>query len=113
MSDPAGATHDLDAVVRQALAWHGAGRAVAVATVARTWGSSPRPAGSKLAVNDAGEFVGSVSGGCIEAAVITAALEIIAGAPAQRLEFGVSDASAWEVGLACGGKVLVFVEAVT
>ena len=54
-----------------------------------------------------------MSGGCIEAAVITAALEVIAGAPAQRLEFGVSDAAAWEVGLACGGKVLVFVEAVT
>ena len=88
-------------------------QAFVLATVVRTWGSSPRPAGSKLAVDDTGAFVGSVSGGCIEAAVITAALDVIAGAPAQRLGFGVSDAAAWEVGLACGGKVEVFVEAVT
>lgn len=109
----ADATHDTGAVLAQAAAWQAAGKGVAIATVVRTWGSSPRPAGSKLAVDDTGAFVGSVSGGCIEAAVITAALDVIAGAPAQRLEFGVSDASAWEVGLACGGRVEVFVEAVT
>lgn len=109
----ADATHDTDAVLAQAAAWKAAGKGVAIATVVRTWGSSPRPAGSKLAVDDTGAFVGSVSGGCIEAAVITAALDVIAGAPAQRLGFGVSDAAAWEVGLACGGKVEVFVEAVT
>jgi len=106
------ATHDLDAVVRQALAWRAAGRKVALATVARTWGSSPRPAGSKLAVNDAAEFVGSVSGGCIEGAVIQEALEVMAAGASRMLEFGVSDETAWEVGLACGGRVEVFVEAV-
>jgi len=106
------ATHDLDAVVAQALAWRAAGRAVALATVARTWGSSPRPAGSKLAVNDATEFVGSVSGGCIEGAVIQEALEVMAAGASRMLEVGVSDETAWEVGLACGGKVEVFVEAV-
>jgi xanthine dehydrogenase accessory factor len=106
------ATHDLDAVVHQALAWRAAGRGVALATVAHTWGSSPRPAGSKLAVNDATEFVGSVSGGCIEGAVIQEALEVMTTGVSRLLEFGVSDETAWEVGLACGGKVSVFVEAV-
>lgn len=109
----ADAMHDLDAVLAQAARWKADGRGVALATVVRTWGSSPRPAGSKLAVNDAGEFVGSVSGGCIEAAVITEAIEIIGGAPPRLLAFGVSDESAWEIGLACGGRVEVFVEAVT
>jgi len=106
------ATHDLDAVVHQALAWRAAGQKVALATVARTWGSSPRPAGSKLAVSAAAEFVGSVSGGCIEGAVIQEALEVMASGASRVLEFGVSDETAWEVGLACGGKVEVFVEAV-
>ena len=106
------ATHDLDAVVHQALAWRAAGQKVALATVARTWGSSPRPAGSKLAINAAAEFVGSVSGGCIEGAVIQEALEVMASGASRVLEFGVSDETAWEVGLACGGKVEVFVEAV-
>lgn len=106
------ATHDLDAVLAQALAWRDAGRGVALATVIRTWGSSPRPAGSKLAVDDAGAFVGSVSGGCIEAAVIGDALEVIADGAPRVLAFGVSDAAAWEVGLACGGRVEVFVERV-
>jgi xanthine dehydrogenase accessory factor len=106
------ATHDLDAVVAQALAWRASGRKVALATVARTWGSSPRPAGSKLAVNDVTEFVGSVSGGCIEGAVIQEALEVMETGASRVLEFGVSDETAWEVGLACGGKVEVFVEAV-
>lgn len=109
----ADATHDLDAVLAQAAAWKAAGKGVALATVVRTWGSSPRPAGSKLAVDDAGGFVGSVSGGCIEAAVITEALAIIAGAPPKVLGFGVSDETAWEVGLACGGKIEVFVEALS
>jgi xanthine dehydrogenase accessory factor len=107
------ATHDLDGVVAQALAWRAAGHKVALATVAKTWGSSPRPAGSKLAVNDVTEFVGSVSGGCIEGAVIQEALEVMASGQSRMLEFGVSDETAWEVGLACGGNVQVFVEAVT
>jgi len=106
------ATHDTDAVVAQALAWLAAGRKVALATVSRTWGSSPRPAGSKLAVSDAAEFVGSVSGGCIEGAVIQEALEVMASGGSRVLSFGVSDETAWEVGLACGGKIEVLVEAV-
>jgi xanthine/CO dehydrogenase XdhC/CoxF family maturation factor len=106
------ATHDTDAVVAQALAWLAAGRKVALATVARTWGSSPRPAGSKLAVDDAAEFVGSVSGGCIEGAVVHEALAAIADGKPRLLDFGVSNEQAWEVGLACGGKVQVFVERV-
>jgi xanthine/CO dehydrogenase XdhC/CoxF family maturation factor len=106
-------SHDLDSVLAQGAAWIRAGRRVALATVVRTWGSSPRPAGSKLAVNDRGEFVGSVSGGCIEGAVITEALEVMAGAPQRVIDYGVSDEAAWEVGLACGGKVEILIEAVT
>ncbi|MEK0082784.1 XdhC family protein [Benzoatithermus flavus] len=95
-----------------AAAWHAAGRKVAIATVVSTWGSSPRPAGSMLIVDDHGEMQGSVSGGCIEGAVIREAMEIMQGAPPKLLEFGVSDEQAWEVGLACGGRVQVWVEAV-
>jgi xanthine/CO dehydrogenase XdhC/CoxF family maturation factor len=107
------ATHDLDAVLAQASRWKDEGHGVALATVVRTWGSSPRPVGSKLAVNARGEFVGSVSGGCIEAAVIAEAQDVIAGGAPRVLAFGVSDERAWEVGLACGGRVEVYVEAVT
>ncbi|HSK00862.1 MAG TPA: XdhC family protein [Kofleriaceae bacterium] len=105
-------TYDLDAILAQAAAWRAAGRGVALATVIRTWGSSPRQPGSKLAVDEAGAFVGSVSGGCIEAAVIHDALEVMASGASRVLSFGVTDEAAWEVGLACGGKVEVFVEAV-
>lgn len=107
------ATHDTDAVVAQALAWLAAGKRVALATVSRTWGSSPRPAGSKLAVDETSAFVGSVSGGCIEGAVIQEALELMATGGTRALSFGVSDETAWEVGLACGGKIEVLVEAVS
>ena len=93
-----------------ALAWRGAGRGVALATVTSTWGSSPRPAGSLLVVNDRGAMVGSVSGGCIEASVVEAAQQVIADGAPQRLHFGVTDEMAWEVGLACGGEMDVFVE---
>lgn len=105
---------DAERILEQATAWRGAGLGVALCTVVRTWGSSPRPAGSQLVVNQSGEFMGSVSGGCIEGAVITAALGVItdpAHAP-RLLEFGVTNDMAWEVGLACGGRVQVFVEAV-
>lgn len=90
--------------------WKDSGQSVAIATVVQTWGSSPRPEGSHLAVNGSGEFVGSVSGGCIEGAVVTEALAVIADGKPRNLEFGVSDEQAWEVGLACGGRVRVFVE---
>jgi len=90
--------------------WKSSGQGVALCTVVQTWGSSPRPEGSHLAVNDRGEFVGSVSGGCIEGAVVTEALAAIGDGKPRTLEFGVSDEQAWEVGLACGGTVRVFVE---
>jgi xanthine/CO dehydrogenase XdhC/CoxF family maturation factor len=96
----------------QIAAWRAAGHKAALATVVQTWGSSPRPAGSHMAVNAAGAFVGSVSGGCIEGAVIEAAREVMASGKSQTLEFGVTNEMAWDVGLACGGKVRVFVEAV-
>ena len=98
--------------LHQIAAWRAAGHKAALATVVQTWGSSPRPAGSHMAINDRAEFVGSVSGGCIEGAVIDAAREVMASGQSKTLEFGVTNDMAWEVGLACGGKVRVFVEAV-
>ena len=99
-------------VLQTALAWKKAGRAVAVATVTSTWGSSPRPAGSQLVVDGDGAMVGSVSGGCIEGAVVKEALEAIADGKPRLLDFGVTNEQAWEVGLACGGKLQVFLERV-
>jgi len=101
-----------DAVLRQAAAWRDAGNEVAIATVINTWGSSPRPVGSQLVVNDKSQFVGSVSGGCIEGSVVEEALKVMKSGQPSLLEFGVSDEMAWEVGLACGGTVEVFVERV-
>lgn len=97
-------------VLNTALDWVLAGRRVALATVVETCGSSPRPVGSNLVIADDGTFEGSVSGGCVEGAVVSAAQDVIASGEAQLLEFGFSDEDAWEVGLACGGSVQVFVE---
>jgi xanthine/CO dehydrogenase XdhC/CoxF family maturation factor len=97
-------------VLDRAAEWRRSGKNVALATVVQTWGSSPRPAGSHLAVDQDGQFIGSVSGGCIEGAVIKEGLEAIATGRPRLMEFGVSNEQAWEVGLACGGKVRVFVE---
>ncbi|MBM3538649.1 MAG: XdhC family protein [Alphaproteobacteria bacterium] len=97
-------------VLSEAAAWRKSGKGVALATVVTTWGSSPRPVGSQLAVDDKGKFVGSVSGGCIEGAVIKEAIEAISDGRPRLLDFGVSNEQAWEVGLACGGKVQVYVE---
>lgn len=105
------ATSDDDVLARAAL-WRREGQGVALATVVRTWGSSPRPVGSHLAVGADGAFVGSVSGGCIEGAVIGEAVACIADGKPRLLTFGVDDERAWEVGLACGGTVHVFVERV-
>ena len=99
-----------DEVLDRASAWKSEGKGVALATVISTWGSAPRPVGSQLAVDDQGAFVGSVSGGCIEGAVVEEALAAIADGEPRLLEFGVTNDQAWEVGLACGGKVRVFVE---
>ena len=98
-------------VLESAGSWKAEGRKVALATVVATWGSSPRPVGSQLAVDEEGRMVGSVSGGCIEGAVVHEAKQIMEGAPSKLLTFGVSDEEAWEVGLACGGTVKVYVEA--
>jgi xanthine/CO dehydrogenase XdhC/CoxF family maturation factor len=97
-------------VLEMADQWQAAGRHVAIATVVATWGSSPRPVGSQLLVDEQGEFLGSVSGGCIEGAVVGEALEVIASGRPRLLDFGVSDETAWEAGLSCGGKVQVYVE---
>jgi xanthine/CO dehydrogenase XdhC/CoxF family maturation factor len=83
---------------------------VAIATVVETWGSAPRPAGSHLIVDGEGNFLGSVSGGCVEGAVITEAAGVIAGGKAKLLEFGIADETAWRVGLSCGGKISVYLE---
>jgi xanthine dehydrogenase accessory factor/LAO/AO transport system kinase len=101
---------DASAVLEQACRWRDAGRGVALATVVETWGSSPRPAGSQLAVNDESALVGSVSGGCVEGAVVEEALRTIADGRPRTLEFGVTDERAWQVGLACGGRIRIFVE---
>jgi xanthine/CO dehydrogenase XdhC/CoxF family maturation factor len=93
-------------------AWRGEGRDVAVATVVETWGSAPRPVGSHLVIDAEGNFEGSVSGGCVEGAVVTEAIEVIQSGAAKMLEFGVADETAWRVGLSCGGRIRVFVERV-
>ncbi len=99
-------------VLEQAAAWRRERRRVALATVVSTWGSSPCPAGSQLVVEEQGAFAGSVSGGCVEGAVIREALAAIADGKPRLLEFGVSDDDAWEIGLACGGHIKVYVERV-
>jgi xanthine/CO dehydrogenase XdhC/CoxF family maturation factor len=105
-----GVMSETEDVLAQAAEWRAAGERVAVATVTETWGSSPRPAGSQLAITLSGKMAGSVSGGCIEGAVADAARKTIETGVPQLLDFGVTNERAWEVGLACGGKVKVFVE---
>ena len=108
--DPHSRHTNVDPVLAQAVAWLDEGRRVALATVTRTWGSAPRTAGSHMAIAGNGDFSGSVSGGCIEGAVIRTALEVIESGAPRTLEFGVTNEMAWEVGLACGGKVQLYVE---
>jgi xanthine/CO dehydrogenase XdhC/CoxF family maturation factor len=103
---------DNDEILQRAADWRGAGKGVALATVVSTWGSSPRPTGAKLVVDQDGDFLGSVSGGCVEGAVIEEAMKTIADGAPRLLDFGVTNEQAWEVGLACGGKIQVFVERV-
>jgi xanthine dehydrogenase accessory factor len=98
-----------DALLIKAAEWHAGGHGVALALVMQTWGSSPRPAGSVMIIRDDQSIEGSVSGGCVEGAVIEAAGEAIASGQGQRLDFGVADATAWEVGLSCGGRIAVLV----
>jgi xanthine/CO dehydrogenase XdhC/CoxF family maturation factor len=99
-------------VLAAAAEWRRQGKGVAVATVTATWGSSPRPTGSQLVVDTEGRMLGSVSGGCIEGAVYKEAQEVIADGKPRLLDFGVTNEQAWEVGLACGGKLQVYLERV-
>lgn len=97
-------------VLADALEWLAEGRQVALATVLQTWGSAPQPVGSQLVIDGEGNFLGSVSGGCVEAEVVAQAAEVIATGKPRTLEFGVEDQTAWKVGLACGGAIRIFVE---
>ncbi len=90
--------------------WADEGRTVAIATVVETWGSAPRPVGSHLVIDADGNFHGSVSGGCVEGAVVTEAVDVIGSGEAKMLEFGIADETAWRVGLSCGGRIKVYVE---
>ncbi len=107
-----GAMSEEDDPLFLAQAWRGEGRQVALATVIETWGSAPRPVGSHLVIDSEGDFMGSVSGGCVEGAVIAEAADVIASGEPRTLEFGVADETAWEVGLSCGGRIAVYVEPV-
>jgi xanthine/CO dehydrogenase XdhC/CoxF family maturation factor len=103
---------DSEDILGQMNAWRDVGECVAVATVVATWGSSPRPIDSQMAVTATGRIVGSVSGGCVESTVVAAAMITLAEKRPQLLSYGISSERAWEVGLACGGQLQVFVEEV-
>jgi len=90
--------------------WRAAGKQVALATVVKVYGSAPRPLGAKMAISEAGEMAGSVSGGCVEGAVVQEALDVIETKQARLVEYGIADELAMTVGLACGGNIQVFVE---
>jgi xanthine/CO dehydrogenase XdhC/CoxF family maturation factor len=99
-------------ILKAAEDWRKEGRGVALATVIETWGSAPRPTGSNLVIDNEGNFLGSVSGGCVEGAVVTEAIDVIDSGKPKILEFGVADETAWQVGLSCGGTIRVYVEKV-
>lgn len=101
-----------NSVLDYASTWLGEGRKVVLATVVETWGSAPQPVGSQLVVDDAGNFMGAVSGGCVEASVITEAADVISSGLSKMLDFGVTDETAWQAGLACGGRIRIYVEIV-
>jgi xanthine/CO dehydrogenase XdhC/CoxF family maturation factor len=90
--------------------WMKDGKVLAIATVVETWGSAPRPVGSHLVIDAESNFEGSVSGGCVEGAVIAEAADIIESGTPKMLEFGVADETAWRVGLSCGGRIKIYVE---
>jgi len=99
-----------ETILEQMSRWLHEGRKIAVATVIETWGSAPQPVGSQLVIDSEGNFAGSVSGGCVEGAAVTEAMEVIDLGQPRTLSFGVADETAWRVGLACGGKIRIFVE---
>tara|TARA_B100000029_G_C17305857_1_gene862469 strand:+ start:357 stop:683 length:327 start_codon:yes stop_codon:yes gene_type:complete len=100
-------------IISQAVEWKNKGHEVAIATVVETWGSSPRPVGSQMIINDDMDILGSVSGGCIEGAIAEEAQQILKNNKPKLLNYGISNKTAWDVGLACGGKIQVFVEKIT
>ena len=98
-------------IIEEAYDWLEANQKVVLATVIQTWGSSSRPTGSRMVVNENGDFSGSVSGGCVESAVVRECVGIIKeNKPFKKIEFKVSNESAWEVGLACGGEIAIYLE---
>ena len=98
-------------ILEEANDWINANQKVVLATVIQTWGSSPRPTGSRMIINENGDFSGSVSGGCVESAVVRESMSLIKdNKPFKKLEFKVSNESAWEIGLACGGEIAVYLE---
>tara|TARA_B100001996_G_scaffold133573_1_gene101650 strand:- start:5 stop:334 length:330 start_codon:yes stop_codon:yes gene_type:complete len=98
-------------ILEEAQDWINAKRNVILATVIQTWGSSPRQIGSRMIVNDKGDFSGSVSGGCVESAVVSECLLLIKNKKLfKKIEFKISNESAWKVGLACGGEIAIFLE---
>ena len=100
-------------ILEEADTWLKLGQSVILATVVQTWGSSPRPTGSRMIVNEHGDFSGSVSGGCVESAVVRECLDLIQNkTKCKKIEFKVSNESAWEVGLACGGEIAVYLETI-
>jgi xanthine dehydrogenase accessory factor len=103
---------DAEDILATAATWHANGETVAIATVVETWGSSPRPRGSQMALTGSGRMAGSVSGGCIEGAVADAAAKTLATGVPQLLDYGITNERAWEVGLACGGSLTILLERV-
>ena len=98
-------------ILNEAKNWILENKNVILATVIETWGSSPRPTGSRMVINDNGDFLGSVSGGCVESAVIEECLQLIKNKKTfKKIEFNVSDKNAWDLGLACGGEISIFLE---
>ena len=98
-------------ILDEAKDWLSTNRNVVLATVVQTWGSSPRPISSRMIINDKGDFSGSVSGGCVETAVVRECIGLIKEKKSfKKIEFKVSNESAWKVGLACGGEIAIFLE---
>ena len=98
-------------IFEEAFDWININNKIALVTVIKTWGSSPRQVGSKMIVNEKGDFSGSISGGCVESSVVSECIELLKNdQPFKKIEFKVSNEKAWEIGLACGGEIAVFIE---
>jgi len=101
-------------ILEEAKDWIEEKQSVVLATVIQTWGSSPRQVGSRMIINDKGDFSGSVSGGCVETAIVRECLKLLKQEKTfRKIEFKVSNESAWEIGLACGGEIAIFLEKIT